>query len=215
MNAEITSRVLYLDKKSDKDILLGWATALNHPIQKFLDKVFCVYTSELFSSSKKHFLALQEVVPELKGMEIKYRGKKGNRGGANVPKGMKIAIWKWYEIENYLVYPSALARFISLKFGSEISIKLVNTMNRILPPFFLDDQFTEIIDYNKAGGGKSRILEILKFGNINLQESQFHQIAEVMREEEIHQDVKEMLIGKQLGPSQSLVEPRGVEPLTS
>ncbi|MCY3673671.1 MAG: AAA family ATPase [Paracoccaceae bacterium] len=191
VHAEINHRVLYLEDNTDKDILLGWAKVLNHPAQYILDRVFCVTTARMKLNSKSHFQALRAVVPNLLGLEIRDSdGKTGNKQG---PKGMKIEFWERYEIENYLIHPDAMIRYISQTYGKD-KVKVVeNHIKRILPGDVLDDPLTDEIEFHDDNKGKNILARILKLSGINLPESKLYTIAEVMKTTEIHPDVTKML----------------------
>ncbi len=62
-----------------------------------------------------------------------------------------------------------------------------------MPEALINNPFTEKIKFHMDSKGKRVIGEIFELSGINLSENQYYRIAEVMKEDEIHQDVKDIL----------------------
>ena len=206
VHGQTIRRVLYFEGQSDFDILLHWARTLRHPASSFLEGAFWVPTAEgkQRSFSKRHFSALKALVPTLLGVEIRDRNDTGAvtdgeqeigkllvSADRKTPSGLKIAYWNRYEIENYLVHPQAVARFVERVGGKDASDKASAYMRKYLPQVRFDSPFTFAqIDRTK---GKSLISDILTAAGVQVPESEYYKIASCMDREEIHPDVVSML----------------------
>ncbi len=205
--AETTQRVLYLEGKTDIDILRAWAKALGHPVRQYLDTGFWVPTAEKKGPSyaKRHYRALKAQVPTLRALEVCDRngaeGKHWNglglgelrieEGRKNTPEGMKVVYWTRYETENYLIHPSAILRFISRLSGKAAEEKAREYMEKYLPRALVERPF-ETTDTDQIKGKKT-VGGILSAAGVDLGESDYYQLAALMSPNEIHPDVATML----------------------
>lgn len=204
--AETTQRVLYLEGKTDIDILRAWAKALDHPVRQYLDTGFWVPTAEEKGRiyAKKHYRALKAQVPALRALEVCDRnGAMGDwddlgpgelrieEGRRNTPEGMKVVYWSRYETENYLIHPKAILRFITRLLGKAAEEKAREYMEEYLPRVLFERPF-ETTDMDQIKG-KTTVGRILTATGVELGESDYYQLASVMSPNEIHPDVLTML----------------------
>ena len=207
VHAETLQRVLYLEGKSDLDILREWARALEHPALKRLEGVLWVATAEEEGRSfpQRHFRALRAQIPTLRALEVVDRngdegeGWKGltpgelriDEGNRKTPDGMKRAFWSRYEIENYLLHPRSIIRFVSQSVGEVEAESVKEYMEKYLPPVLFERPFESTsADRTK---GKVVIAEVLTSGGVELGEAEYFEVASVMTPDEIHPDVNAML----------------------
>lgn len=207
VHAETLQRVLYLEGKSDLDILREWARALGHPAIKRLEGVFWLPTAEEEGRNfaQRHFRVLKAQVPALRALEVVDRnGDEGEdwkglipgklrieEGKKKTPDGMKRVFWSRYEIENYLIHPSAIVRFVSESLGEEEAEAVKEYMGRYLPPVLFERPFESTsADRTK---GKVTIAEVLTSSGVELGEAEYFEIAGAMKADEIHPDVSAML----------------------
>ena len=119
--------VLYVEGRTDVDMLRAFARRLNHRVANSWDEranVFYVMSNfpsadldaELArveggfnTSPKEHFFALRELVPGLRGLAILDNDGRG-RDGFN-QGGLQISYWNRYEAENYFITPDLLMRY--------------------------------------------------------------------------------------------------------
>jgi hypothetical protein len=211
MLAESAPGILYLEDHTDLEILRAWAKALDHPALPLL-------TTSLFwhksvgdarrgghgVSSRDHYECLKLVRENLPGLEILDRD-----GNSNLPEteiigsGLQRLRWRRYEIESYLIHPESLKRFVELQLGpgahSESGIQdMLAYMERLLQADFLRDPMNPIPLVENFLAGKKARTEILPpildaAGLIAFPYTRYHEIAEVMRPEEIHPEVREKL----------------------
>ena len=200
VHAETFQRVLYLEGKSDLDILREWARVLDHPAVRWLENPFWIPTAEEDGRSfvQKHFRALKAQVPTLRALEIRDRnGSVGVRTGQGKKRdGFLQEFWNRYEIENYLIHPKAIARFVLRSRGKEKKEKVERYMKEQWPPVlskkpFEDTRFDQV-------KGKSTIIDVMTaagvdMNRVDMKESECYRIARAMKPGEIHPDVVVML----------------------
>lgn len=207
VNIEIRKRILFLEGRSDFDILLEWAKVLNHPALKSIEQACREFTAESkgdMNAVKKRYSAYKALVPELKGIDIRDRNNKGldtnwlTEDGhltfinedSSLPE-FKQVLWKRYEIENYLINPNVLERFARITAGSEGEKLAREYMKQELPPKLYQDPFSATIADSKKG--KDTVDAIMNVAGVDIKTSEFYKIAAAMKREEIHQEVLEML----------------------
>lgn len=210
MQAEIAPGILYLEGHTDLSLLREWARALDHPISGFL-------TTQLFWKpttwpsegrlpgvrAKDHYDALKLVTDELPALEI----VDGDAGQGATPTeitgtGFQRCRWNRYEIESYLLHPGGLERYVRQTVGEDAAPAHVEAMlehiRENFPPKFLTDPFADhgLLDTAKA---RSDLLPgILDAAGLpGIPYTRYHEIAAVMRPEEIHPEVTEKLDGIQ------------------
>ena len=205
--AETTQCILYLEGKSDLKILTAWATVLDHPsIQSLQDSLFQpTKESGKRNFAQRHFRALKAQIPTLNAMEIRDRngGDGENWEGLEpgvlrikeaverMPKDMTLAFWSRYEIENYLIHPNALLRFVSHRAGKKGKAKAEKHMKDYLPPVLFKRPFEATSEDRTKG--KKVVADVLTAAGIDLSDSEYHQIAGSMMVDEIHPDIITML----------------------
>ncbi|MYA04551.1 MAG: AAA family ATPase [Caldilineaceae bacterium SB0664_bin_22] len=124
VRARQTGHVLYVEGRTDVEILKALARKLDHPVYDLLDGRLNSYyvqsnhpqvnlDSRLEEAeggygleARKHFFILQSMLPQLKGLEISDGDGKQRQDieGDN----FSLTYWKRYEIENYIVTPEVL-----------------------------------------------------------------------------------------------------------
>ena len=191
--AETERKILYVEGKTDIDILRGWASVLKHPLLQFLEKPFWRPTAE----EEKHFVtnhfsSLQLIVPNFQGIELRDGDNKGSRNTSSSPKGMRRLFWDRYEIESYLIHPEAIARFVESVDGKQAANQAEAYMKGYLPPALYETPFESFATL-KQTKGKDILAEIMQEAGLILREDEYYQIAEQMTKEEIHPEVVEKL----------------------
>ncbi len=211
MLAEHARGILYLEGSTDLEILRAWARALDHPALPLL-------TTKLFwrksvgdarrgghgASSRDHYECLKLVREDLPGLEILDRDSNPYLEETEiVGAGLQRLRWRRYEIESYLIHPDSLARFVELQLGpeahSESAIRdMRDSMERTFQADFLRDPMNPgplVEAYLKTTKARTEILPPIldAAGLIAFSYTRYHEIAEVMRPEEIHPEVCEKL----------------------
>lgn len=186
-------RVVYVEGKTDIDILREWASILEHPLLAFLEKPFWRATAEEEGKNRfpvSHFTSMRLVVPDFRGVELR-DGDQEVRGGSP-PDGMTHIHWQRYEIENYLIHPQAILRFVAKNKGKNATQVTDDYMKKQLPQTVYEEPFktTAILQDTK---GKKLLSNLMQEAGIDIKESDYYQIAAAMKKEEIHPEVVEKL----------------------
>lgn len=207
--------VLYLEDYTDLETLRAWAKVLGHPAHDTLTtKLFwkkTVYQPREGAagiSARTHYEALKLVRPDLPGLELLDGDARPEIGATDITgTGLQRLRWRRYEIESYLVHPTALERFVEVQVGptphsdtakQELRDYLVREFRRE----FVDDPFGDhkmVEAYFKTEKARTRVIPpILDAAGLpGFDYRRYHEIAAVMRPNEIHPEVVEKLDGIQ------------------
>ena len=201
--------ILYLEHYTDLDILRAWSKVLQHPVADFLEtKVFWKPTvAETRAGSKgikarDHYDALLLVRDDLPALElVDGDAHEGIQSTPITGHGFQRLRWKRYEIESYLVYPAALARYVERVVGAAAEVNLQDLDRHFqenYPPAFLRDPLVDnaVVVRSKA---RTELLPpaLAAAGLPGLPYTRYHEIAAIMLPEEIHPEVREKLDGIQ------------------
>jgi hypothetical protein len=208
LQAQAAPGVLYLEDYTDLEILRAWSRVLGHPARELL-------TTRLFWKrtvvepkpgapgvrARDHYEALHLVREDLPALELvdgdaRPEIQSTELGG----RGFQRLRWRRYEIESYLVHPEALARFVEHTVGAAASPPHVADLRR-----YLDDNLPPAVlraplgdhDYLNTTKARTTILPpaLTAAGLPGLPYTRYHEIAALMRPEEIHPEVREKLDG--------------------
>lgn len=191
--AQEVGRILYVEGKTDVEMLRAWARVLDHPTKNFLEQGFWKAMAEDRWKADRHFQAMRLNAPTMKGVELRDRNEgRGETRGDGCPEGMTRQIWEQYEIENYLIQPRAVLRWLADRASTESVRRAEEYMTRRFPPALYDEPFGA--DYFNRKG-KSVLREVCEAANVRVDDVEFQEIAKVMRRGEIHPEVVEKLNG--------------------
>ena len=199
-------KILYVEGHTDLDILRTWANTLNHPILSFLKQPFwkpAVSETRTHAKGVKaqdHFESLLLAQKEIRGVQISDRDGKENTPASKLALDDSLLklCWARYEIENYLVHPVVLARFIGEIVGSHAPLSNVDAMReemrKHLPGAVVDDPMGNHDVLVSTKMRKSILPEILKSAGLhNYPYTRYAEIAAVMQPDEIHPDITNTL----------------------
>lgn len=203
LSAENGQNILYVEDETDFKILAEFARVLNHGFQRFAVTpfVFPIHGRDA-REARAHFFGLKAIRPQVKGV-ILLDGDNGNLPEREISADNLIILrWKRYEIENYLLHPQALLRFVSGPTADQANPDLFATarrkngedfLNENFPPPALKDPLKDSDYLVATAASKSILPEFLKRAETPLSKKDFFQIAAQMRPEEIHDEVKAKL----------------------
>ncbi len=197
--------VLYFEGHTDLEILRAFARVLGHPAEALL-------TTNLFwkptvadtqpgkpgIKARDHYDALTLVRP-IPGLElVDGDSHEGVRSTAVTGAGLQRWRWKRYEIESYLIHPEALTRFVTSAVGESGSAQHVEDLRKYLAdelPRGVLERPLDNHDYLNSTKARTQILPpaLTAAGLPGLPYSRYHEIAALMRPEEVHPDVRETL----------------------
>jgi len=114
LQADHVQAVLYVEDEPDHKILREWAARLDHTALDFLKFPYLVPLQGKgnVDEAKRHFQSLRLAKPEIKGLCILDRDASDGASIRGMPEGMSTRTWNRYEIENYLLIPDLLKRFV-------------------------------------------------------------------------------------------------------
>ena len=191
--------ILYVEGHSDIAILRAWAEELEHPLSLFLDKPFwkpTVYQTHQDVDgikAEKHFEMLQLVTQDISGIELRDSdGRESDTELRILQNGLARMRWKRYEIESYLIHPKAIVRFVESVVGQESANRADRYMEQQLPPVVYNTPLASS-DYLQVEKAKRILSRIMQEAGLNVQETDYYQIAAQMTKEEIHPEVVEKL----------------------
>lgn len=189
--AQHLKRILYVEGKTDLRILRAWANALEHPLRRFLEEPFWKPMAEDKWNAKRHFKAMRLSVPGLRGVELRDRNDRQDRSpDISSPDGLRQVMWLQYEIENYLIHPAAILRWLR-SIGDETAVSRAEQhMKDRFPPAIYEDPFGT--DYFQRKG-KGVLGEVCEAARLPVEEVEYYEIATLMRSDEIHPEVSEKL----------------------
>jgi predicted ATPase len=197
--------VLYVEGYTDLEILRAWAQILEHRAADFLKKIFwkpTVWEPRLGSDgikAKDHYDALQLVKENMPGLVLV--DGDANSAIQSTPitgNGLQRLRWNRYEIESYLVHPAALARFVEQKVGADSARPHIEDLDRhfreTYPPAFIQNPLVDIPFIKNTKARKELLPPALDAaGLIGFPYTHYHEIAAVMKPEEIHPEIAEKL----------------------
>lgn len=211
MLAQDAPGILYVEGYTDINLLLEWARILNHPAYGTLTtKLFwkpTVWESRTGASglkAKDHYEALKLIRDTLPGL-ILLDGDDDPRvpETAITGSGLQRLRWRRYEIESYLVHPTALERFVEKEVGAgALSAESKKDMRAYLektftPPFLQEPLSPNpLVDaYLQQRKARTDVLPpiLAAAGLHGFPYTRFNEIASVMLPEEIHPEVKDKL----------------------
>jgi len=149
------------------------------------------------AEARAHFFGLKAIRPQVKGVLL-LDGDNRNLPDREVSAdNLTILRWKRYEIENYLLHPQALLRFVE---GLEIdllsSIRRKNGeafLKENFPPPALKDPLKDSDYLVATPASKSILPEFLEKTETKLSKKDYFQIAAQMKQDEIHPEVSSKL----------------------
>ncbi len=135
-------------------------------------------------------------MPSLRGIEVRDRNHR-NIGANNTPRGEEKAptpartYWQRYEIENYLLNPEAILRFLEKRGGDDMKTRADEYMRKQWPPVLYDEPFADN-DFDTTKG-KNIIAKLMENVGLTWDHKDCVNIAEEMTADEVHPEVREKL----------------------
>ena len=172
--------VLYVEGRTDLDVLLALARRLNHSAADAWEQPINVFhvrdnhpdpdlNAELERveggfgvTPRKHFFALRQMVPGLRGLAVL-----DNDGGAHEDAdegGLRVVYWKRYEVENYVVTPDVLRRAVAEHYGGTplFADQSAETAETVLEALVLERVFDgreeDLATWQQADAAAARLL---------------------------------------------------------
>ena len=198
LQASHVGAVLYVEDESDSKLLREWAVILDHPARDFLSfpYVWPLEGKGNLGEAKRHFTCLRLAYPEMKGLCILDRDQ-GQPINENAPPGLVLVSWPRYEIENYLLNPDLLLKFVDRSTNLFELAAVQSDREQVIRAF--NENFPTGIDWL----GDAQVLKDLKASTFlvdtlsrtsrPLQKRDLYMLAALTASEQVHRDVREML----------------------
>lgn len=204
VQAEGARGILYLENYTDWDLLGAWAHQIGHGAERLLTTELMwkpvVFETEKGAPgirSRDHFDALRLVRPGFIGLELLDRDARDSAPETAITgSGLQRLRWRRYEIESYLLHPKALARFVVREMGEDSPgiAGLEEWWRNNLPAVLIEDPFEDhpLVRDTKA---RTELLPpmLAAAGIADIPYRRYHEIAALMKPEEIHPEVTEKL----------------------
>jgi len=206
LNAQDKKFILFMEGENDINFLKSLAVILKHLVSIELNEIFFEPTrDDQIDKARNKFRVLQIIEPSLKGFFI--RDNVPRTDPSQIPPGLEVRYWSRKEIENYLIIPSVLEKFVRKRkreslgelFVQQEMIKANQYLKDNLPPKVYNDPLNNDID----GKGSDFLDRFFHEVDIKINKGDYWQIADLMDENEIHQDIKKMLDDLQKAMSDS------------
>ena len=191
--APAASGILYVEGRTDIEILRAWAERLDHPALRFLKRPFwkqCALGRRF--GPPQHYRLLRDLLSsDLPGVVLRDGDGKTHRESGR-RNGLRRLFWRRYEIENYLLHPQAVTRFVTVEeptVAEETADGFLR--DQLLPPVYrspLKDH-----EYHRRMKGKTVLSNAFAQMERPLSQREYWRIAAVMTPEEIHPEVVEKL----------------------
>lgn len=200
--------VLYVEDESDARLLTEWATILQHPAQNFFKFPF-IYpmggAGEL-GEAKRHFSALRIAFPDIRGISLLDRDKGSGRELEDFPNGLTLLRWTRYEIENYLLNPKIIKRFLKQSNtlapanGEQPALPLVSAetieqdLEKVDQAFARQglanlDYLSDDVQILRDLKASELLVNILSNTHRKLAKRDLYLLARIMNPDEVHQNV--------------------------
>ncbi len=190
MLGDETKAVLYVEGESDARILREWSKILEHPAKKFLDHPFIHYLGgRSLKEAKDHFFALRAAFPRIKALCIIDGDNKDEPDQEMLKEGLEVCRWRRYEIENYLLIPEAIKRFVEPAPLFEATVE--EEFSKQTPKG--TDFFGEHVSLVRIKASDEFLVPLLKKIGKPIPPRDLYLIAAKMKPEEIHPEVRQKL----------------------
>lgn len=196
--AEQEREILYCEGESDFKILSAFAEVLDHPSRTFFAKPF-FHPNEGRNpkEARGHLFALRAIRPDARGLLI-LDGDNRNLPEREVDaEGLTVARWARYEIENYLIVPDAIHRFIAGEnpdlFSQSAAGRAGAYLRSQLPPQTFEQPLIDNATVLAIRASKDLLPQVFEAAGMTVEKEDFFLIARQMKPSEIHPDVVAML----------------------
>ncbi|MDE0099923.1 MAG: AAA family ATPase [Truepera sp.] len=181
--------VLYVEGKTDEKILTEWARILDHPAMRFLRRPFVHWLrGRGLHEARDHFFAMQAAFPNIRALCL-LDGDNLDEPDEKITKaGLVVLRWHRYEIENYLLQPGAIRRFID--FPLMESLVDVGFQKHVPPD---TDLFGDHVSLERVKASTEFLIPLLEEIGRSTPKKDLYLLASAMNKDEIHPEVREKL----------------------
>ncbi len=190
LQADHVRAVMYVEDESDFKILREWSRILSHRSEAFLSfpYIWILEGRGNLDDAKKHFQCLRMVQPDIRGICVLDRDSGPRMSSAGMPSGLELFQWGRYEIENYLVLPELLKRFLR-RGAPQATVEEQVVDNEFRANFPAGIDFLKDIPALRDLKASEFLVDMLNRTTSPLPKRDLYMLARHMRPEEVHPDV--------------------------
>ena len=182
--------ILYVEGATDEKILAEWARVLGHSTQRFFNKPFIhPLGGSHLKDAKDHYFAIRAAFPGIRALCLLDGDNKEQPDKEMTGAGLQILRWQRYEIENYLLIPSAIKRFLQNE--PSLEPKVDEEFGKQIPPD--TDMFGDIPALTRVKASNEFLVPFFEKIGLNTTKGELYQLAAKMTPDEIHPEVVEKL----------------------
>lgn len=206
--AERNHSFLYTEGRTDLDILREWARVLDHELLGFLENpAWHNNVGRNPRDARTHLFALRAIEKRIKGALLLDGDNRSLPDHELAADNFLVLRWPRYEIENYLIVPSAMERFLGRIVAGELFLQDAVRRGREfledeLPRGVLNDPLGQHDYLNSTKGSRTLLPGFFKAAGVPMPSTEYYQIAAVMEKDEINPEVRDKLddLAKFFGP---------------
>lgn len=181
--------VLYVEGETDERILGEWAQILDHPARRFLERPFVHWLGgRSLREAKVHFFALRAAFPHIRGVCLLDGDNREEPDAETTQAGLAVLRWRRYEIENYLLQPEAIKRFVDFPL---MDGQLEEAFWKQVPRG--TDLFGDHVSLVRVKASEEFLVPVLERLGRPTPKKDLYLLAARMRAGEIHPEVREKL----------------------
>ena len=187
--AQETGAILYVEGTTDSSILFQWARILEHPSREYLSRPFVhVLGGRNLHEARRHFFAIRAVEPKMRALCL-LDGDNRNEPDIDLfGEGLEVTRWQRYEIENYLLIPEAIKRFIGFPLAEQL---IDQEFDRQIPPG--TDLLGDHVSWVRVKASTEFLEPLQAKVEKSTPKRDLYLLAGVMEPDEIHPEVVDML----------------------
>ena len=190
LRASESGSILYVEGRSDEAMLREWAGVLKHPAQQFFARANVHWLrGRNLADARSHFAALRIEFPDLPGICLLDGDNRDEPEEDTSQTGLAVLRWDRYEIENYLLQPAAIERFVKGPIQSRLTVR--QEFERQIPAGA--DLFGDIPALVRVKASDELLLPMLDLAGKRVKKTDLHQLAAMMQPDEIHPEVRSKL----------------------
>lgn len=189
--AEQGRAILYCESESDARILEAWARRLGHPAAHFFDNPFThPLRGRRPHDARYHLFGLRAVHDGVRGLLLLDGDNLGDDAHEIRAEGLDVHVWRRYEIENYLLIPGAIGRFL----GSDPNDLFIRSVFMDeLPASVFENPLRDNEAVMRIPASKNILPKLFENEQPPIRKADYYRIAEAMEPEEFHPEIVRVL----------------------
>ena len=181
--------VLYVEGETDEKILGEWARILDHPARRFLERPFVRRLGgRSLAEAKAHFFALRACFRDMQAVCLLDGDNRDEPDEETTRNDLTVLRWRRYEIENYLLQPEAVKRFVNFPL---LEADVDRGFRKHVPEG--TDLFGDHVSLVRVKASDEFLVPLLEEMNRSTPKRDLYLLAAVMEKEEVHPEVREKL----------------------